>query len=221
MFISGDLIPPWLALLTGLLMLGICLACALLAPWAAIRAVPARMHLVLGGAALCLLLWLMSVHMIDRLWLHLLGVTVLVMLLGLRFALLAGAVATLLYAYLIGEALRAAPLAWSLTVLVPALVSRAVVHNVTRLRSDNLFLYLLGAGFGGGMLAMLAMCLAALPVLWMLDQRQWLQAALENWPLVALVLFPEGFINGMIITTLTVFYPHVVKTFDDKHYLGD
>jgi uncharacterized membrane protein len=44
---------------------------------------------------------------------------------------------------------------------------------------------------------------------------------LDNWPLVSLVLFPEGFINGMIITTLTVFYPQVVKTFDDKHYLGD
>ena len=221
MFISGDLIPHWLALVSGLLMLGTCLACTLLAPWSAIRAVPARVHLVLGGAVLCLLLWLMSVHMIDQLWLHLLGVTVLVMLLGLRFALLAGAAATLLYTYLIGEALHAAPLAWSLTVLVPALVSRAVVHSITRLRSDNLFLYLLGAGFGGGMLAMLAMCLAALPVLWLLDQRQWLQTALENWPLVSLVMFPEGFINGMIITTLTVFYPQLVKTFDDKHYLGD
>lgn len=221
MFISADLIPTWLALASSLLMLGCCLGCVLLAPWAMVLAVPARLHLILGGSALCLLLWLMSVRVIDQLWLHLLGVTALVMMLGLRFALLGGAMATLLYTCLIGETLRAAPLAWSLTVLVPALVSRAVLQGIARLRSNNLFLYLLGAGFGGGMLAMLAMTLATLPVLWLLDQRQWLRAALENWPMITLVLFPEGFINGMIITTLSVFYPQLVKTFDDKHYLGE
>jgi len=35
-----------------------------------------------------------------------------------------------------------------------------------------------------------------------------------------LLLFPEGFINGMVITALTVFYPDLVKTFDDEHYFS-
>lgn len=40
-------------------------------------------------------------------------------------------------------------------------------------------------------------------------------------PRVCLMMFPEGFLNGMIVTTLTVFYPGLVKTFDDSYYLGD
>ena len=157
MFITVDFLPGWLVLASSLLMLGICSAAALLAPWAAIRAVPARLHLVLGGAVFCLLLWLMSVHLVQELWLHFLGVTCLVMLLGLRLALLAGALSSFLYAVIIGESLLAVPLAWSLTVLVPGAVSRGVLYAVARLRSRNLFLYMLGGGFCGGMLAMLAM----------------------------------------------------------------
>jgi uncharacterized membrane protein len=92
---------------------------------------------------------------------------------------------------------------------------------VRRLRSNNLFLYLLGVGFGGGILAMLATVLVALGMLLLCDQHAWVNGALQNWPLILLVLFPEGFINGMLVTTLTVFYPHLVKTFDEQHYLGD
>ena len=93
MFIDVDLLPAWLVVASAALMLLGCLAAALLAPWKAIRAVPARLHLVLGGSLFCLLLWLLSVHMVEQLWLHFLGVTCLVMLLGLRLALLAGALA--------------------------------------------------------------------------------------------------------------------------------
>lgn len=221
MFIAADFLPGWLLLASSLLMLAVCSAAALLAPWASIRVVPARLHLVLGGAFFCLLLWLMSVHMVAQLWLHFLGVTCLVMLLGLRLALLAGALSSLLYAIVIGESLLAVPTAWALTVLVPGAVSRLVLYAVARLRSKNLFLYMLGGGFCGGILAMLAMAVASLLLFWLIGAQDWLQAALENWPLISLVVFPEGFINGMLITTLTVFYPQVVKTFDDIHYLGD
>ncbi|MCP5190610.1 MAG: hypothetical protein H6988_09500 [Pseudomonadales bacterium] len=221
MFIGVEFLPGWMVLASSLLMLTACAAAALLAPWAAIRAVPARLHLVLGGAIFCLLLWLMSVHMVAQLWLHFIGISCLVMLLGLRLALLAGALASFLYAIIIGESLLGVPTAWLLTVLLPGAVSRLVLYAVARLRSKNLFLYMLGGGFCGGMLAMLAMAAGSLLVFWLIGARDWLQSALENWSLISLVLFPEGFINGMLITTLTVFYPQLVKTFDDIHYLGD
>jgi uncharacterized membrane protein len=208
-------------MVSGLLLLGGCAVSAWYAPWSALREVPVRQHLLLGGIFACVVLWLLSVHIIDNLWLHFLGVTALVTLLGLRFSLLVGAVATLVYALLIDQSPAGVPVAWLTSVAAPALVSRALVYKVRRLRSNNLFLYLLGVGFGGGILAMLATVLFALGMLLLCDQQAWVNDALQNWPLILLVLFPEGFINGMLVTTLTVFYPHLVKTFDEQHYLGD
>lgn len=220
MFIASELIPGWLAVASGALMLGICGLCIWKAQWSAIWRHPVRQHLLLGGICGSVLLWLLSVHMVEGLWLHLLGVTALVTLVGLRFALLVGAAATLAYALVIGQPVSAVPVAWLASVALPACVSRLLVHKVRWMRSNNLFLYLLGVGFGGGILAMLVTILAALAVLLLCGQQAWVSEALENWPLSVLILFPEGFINGMIVTTLTVFYPQLVKTFDERHYLG-
>ena len=204
-----------------MLMLLCCALCAWYANWSAVREVPARQHLLLGGLFACVVVWMLSVHVIDKLWLHFLGVTALVTLVGLRFALLVGAIATLGYALLINQSPAGVPVAWLASVAAPALVSRAVVYKVRGLRSNNLFLYLLGVGFAGGILAMLATVLVALGLLLLCGQQGWANEAVQNWPLILLVLFPEGFINGMTVTTLTVFYPHLVKTFDEKYYLGD
>ena len=221
MFIASELVPAWLIVTSSLVMLAACSLCAWYAPWPAVRQVPTRQHLLLGGICGCVVLWLMSVHLIDSLWLHFLGITALVTLVGLRFALLVGAVATVLFALLIKQSVAGVPVGWLTTVAAPALVSRLVIYRVRGLRSNNLFLYLLGVGFGGGVLAMLATVVTALALLLLCGQQAWVTEAVQNWPLLLLILFPEGFINGMTVTTLTVFYPHLVKTFDEDHYLGD
>ncbi|MEE4144807.1 MAG: energy-coupling factor ABC transporter permease [Halieaceae bacterium] len=221
MFIASDLIPAWLSLACAVALLSGCSLSAWYAPWRSVLRVSARQHLLLGGVCACVVLWLMSVHIVDNLWLHFLGITALVTLVGLRFALLVGAVATLLFALLIRQPLAGVPLAWLTTVAAPALVSRLVVYRVRGLRSNNLFLYLLGVGFAGGILAMLAAVGTGLALLWLCGQQPWVIEAVRNWPLLMLILFPEGFINGMMVTTLTVFYPQLVKTFDETHYLGD
>ena len=46
-------------------------------------------------------------------------------------------------------------------------------------------------------------------------------AALENWPLISLILFPEGFINGMVLSVIVVLNPEAVKTFDSDKYMGE
>lgn len=221
MFLASELVPPWLVLCSSLAMLVACSLCARYAPWQEVRQVPSRQHLLWGGTCACVVIWLMSVHIIANLWLHFLGVTALVTLVGLRFALLVGAIATLVYALLIEQSVAGVPVAWLATVAAPAVASRLLVHQVRRLRSNNLFLYLLGAGFGGGMLAMLAAVVTGMLLLLLCDQQAWVADAMKNWPLLLLILFPEGFINGMTVTTLTVFYPQLVKTFDEDHYLGD
>ena len=219
MFITGDLIPGSIAIGLWALLLLVCASASRLADWQALLSVPARLHLIFGAVLSCLVLWLLSVRVIDGLWLHFLGMTSVTLLLGARFAVLAGSAALALLTLLIGESWAGYSPAWLLTVAIPVAVSRLLVHALRKLKSSNLFIYLLGAGFGGGLLSVLAVAATAQPLLWLIGQERWARSALENWPLITLMLFPEGFINGMVVTTLTVFYPQVMKTFDDRHYL--
>jgi uncharacterized membrane protein len=221
MTFAAGLIPAWLNTSLWALMLLCCAACARFADWSALRKVPLRSHLLFGGTLACIGLWLISVRVIDGLWMHFLGMTALTLILGWRFAMLAGSAAVIAHTLIIAQPLAAAAPAWLLTVAAPATVSRWLVHGLRKLRSGNLFIYMLGAGFGGGLLSALAVALLAILLLWVSGQQVWVDQALANWPLVFLLLFPEGFINGMVVTTLTVFYPDLVKTFDDRHYLGD
>jgi uncharacterized membrane protein len=48
----------------------------------------------------------------------------------------------------------------------------------------------------------------------------WTRSAREFWPMLPLLMFSEGFINGMCVAALAIFYPNAMKTFDDDFYLG-
>jgi len=219
MSFDAGVIPDWLNLALGTTMLvGLATAFSQ-AQWRALRAVPARLHLLGAATAFCLVLWMMSVDVGDTLRMHLLGMTGVTLVLGWCFAVQCGSVALLLTLPLAGESLAAYPAAWLLTVAIPATVSRLLVTRLARLRQQNLFVYTLGGGFAGAMLAVLAVAMATLALLWLAGERQLLATGLENWPMLALILFPEGFINGMLVTAICVYHPEVVKTFDDRRYI--
>lgn len=220
MTLSAHLIPAYLSLPLAVFMALTCTACLWSANWRAVRQVPSRSHLLLGGAFACLALWLISFTVIEGVRVHFLGVTALTLVVGWRFAILAGSAAVLAHTLAIGQPLASVPVAWLLTVAVPATVSRWLVYQLRATRAHNLFIYMLGAGFGGGALSSLAVTVTAVGLLWLGGQAQLVTLALQNWPAALLVLFPEGFINGMIITAFTVYYPDLLKTFDDQHYLS-
>jgi uncharacterized membrane protein len=218
--ISSALVPLWLAASLWLALLLCCCVAAGLADWAALRRVPSRYHLLFGGVLACVMLWLMSVRVVEGLWFHLLGVTTLTLILGWRLAMLAGTVAVVAHTLLLEQAPAAIAPAWLLTVATPASVTLWLVRALRRLRSRNLFIYMLGAGFGGGLLSVLAVALAALLLLWISGLQSLALGALANWPVICLLMFSEGFINGMLVTTLAVFYPELLRTLDDDYYLG-
>ena len=221
MVIAAHLIPLWLNLVAALAMLACVVAAAVTANWSALGAASARQHVLLGGLLALLLLWLMTFRVIEDVRIHLLGVTTLTLIVGWRFAVL-GATAVL-FAYLWWERfpMGTAPLAWLFTVLVPATTTRLLAHLLRRHGLRNLFVYMLGAGFGGGLLSVLVLGALALPTFYLMGQEAWVAGALANWMFIVLLMFPEGFINGMLVTAFTVFYPDVVKTFDDAYYLDD
>ena len=220
MVVAAHLIPIWLNTLIGLLMLACVTGAAVTAHWRALRAASERQHVLLGGLLALFLLWMLRLQIIEDVWIHLLGVTSLTLIGGWRFTILGATLVQLAYLWFEHHSLPAAPLSWLFSVLVPATTTRILAHVLRRHGFRNLFVYMLGAGFGGGILSVLVMGLLSLPIFWLIGQPDWVETALENWPFIFLVMFPEGFINGMLVTAFTVFYPDVVKTFDDDYYLG-
>ena len=191
------------------------------ARWSALRADPRRLHLVGGGAVACLLLWLMNIHLVDGLILHFLGVTTLTLLVGWSFTVLAASVALTGFFALQGLDWAALGVSLCLSVLVPASLTRGLLRVLYRPTLRHPFVYILGAGFAGGGLVVLSLALIAVAMFWLAGLDRYVDAAVEFWPLIFLVMFSEGFINGMCVSALAIFYPDWMKTFDDRFYLDN
>lgn len=219
MHVPAYLMSPWILTLTWVCA-GLSLAVALRrANWKAVSADPRRMHIIGAGAVACLLLWLMNIHLVDGLILHFFGVTTLTLVIGWSFTVLAASVALTGFFALQGLDWSSLGLSLCLSVLVPALLTRGLAKLLYRPALRHPFVYFLGAGFAGGGLVVLGVSLIAVGLFWVAGLDGYVSAAAEWWPLLFMVMFSEGFINGMCISALAVFHPEWVKTFDDRFYL--
>lgn len=181
------------------------------APWRQLLAQSSRQHMFLVSVLTLMLLWLGGIQVSQGVIVHLLGLTALVLIFGWELALIAGYLASLLLVLLGFWPWAVLPMEILLSVLVPVTVTQSILSLADRLPRTNLFVYLLGVGFLGGVFSMLASLLLGSRLLgWELDH-----------PLALLLSFPEGFISGAVVTALTVFYPSIMRTYDDVRYLGD
>ena len=207
----GELTPDpalyWFSLALYLLVLVIAV---LTAPWRQLLARRERQN-ALGLAIVTLpMLWSMSPGLPGGVGFQLLGMTTVTLIFGWQLAVVIGTITGLIL-LIVGTWQQAAlPVNLALVVLIPVAVTMAVLAAANLLRRTNLFVYMLGVGFFGSMLALLASL--------------WVGVLLLNpdldHPLVLLLTFPEGFLNGALISALTVFYPEIVRTYDDVRYLG-
>lgn len=201
---------PDLTLWVAWMLAPLLLAALIRAPWRELVARQERMTALGASIAVLPLLWSMSPPLAGGVHLHLLGMTTVTLVFGWQLALLAGLLAALVLLFVGNWALPALPLNYLLTVTVPVLVSAAVLAAADKLPRTNLFVYMLGVGFFGSM--------AAIGATLALGSRL-LDTGLDH-ALVMLLAFPEGFVNGAVISALTVFYPDLVRTYDDERYLG-
>ena len=180
------------------------------APWRALMAGQERMSALGAAIAVLPLLWSMSPELSGGEKLHLLGMTTVTLMFGWQLAIFAGVVAGLILLLVGSWSVDGLAFNLMLTVAVPVLVSTAVLYAANRLQRTNLFVYMLGVGFVGSMAA--------------LGASMWLGSALLgtdlDHALVMLMVFPEGFINGAVVSALAVFAPELVRTYDDERYLG-
>ena len=219
MHLRSESIPVWLQESSLLALCAIVLAVLLLAPWRSVVASPQRVHLIAGGAISCGLLWLLDIQLTDDITLHLLGVTALTLAVGGHFAILAGIAATLFFYLTKGLPFLGFGVSALSSVAVPVGVSLALLKALQRPRFRNPFFFILGAGFAGGCLVTLIGAVTLVALTQVLGVSLGLDDIDVLLPMLALVMFSEGFVDGMCVAALAIFYPGWVKTFDERFYL--
>nr|MBV6628431.1 energy-coupling factor ABC transporter permease [Oceanococcus sp. HetDA_MAG_MS8] len=218
MSIDPSLIPLSLHIVAGLCCLLSLGLAGHMVPWRALKDVPQRQHLLFGSLASLLLLWTLSIEAVSGVHIHLLGMTTLTLLMGWPIAIIGGTLVLLIQLLMSPLSLLALPLSWLLTVAIPATTTRLLVVVLRNRGQPNPYLFLLGAGFGGGILSALFAASACGALFALLGLGGWPQTLQRDMALLALAAFPEGFLNGVVMTAITVVNPEWVKTFDERYY---
>lgn len=221
MIFTAGFFPIWLIILCSLIAaLGFTLA-LLKAPWRLIRNNSERQHLVFGASMLLGLFWLLRIEALEILTFHPLLLTAATLTVGWHFAMLAGAIAQLVLLVAGFDHWSMFGVNYLVTTLIPATLSYGILLISQRIPLQNLFVFLFGAGFLGAGFCSAAVAISTLMLLALAGYDLSIQEISRNAPILFILMFPEGFINGTIVTAVTVFKPHLVKTFNEDFYFGD
>jgi uncharacterized membrane protein len=77
----------------------------------------------------------------------------------------------------------------------------------------------MGLGFFGTIGATFVNCTIILLFIWSTQPDVVFDKLWDKAAFVMPLLYAEGFVNGMLVTSITVFFPDLVKTFDDQRFL--
>jgi len=189
------------------------------APWVELVSDFRRQHLVFGTMLALFLLWLVRRDFVSGLSFHFIGMTAVTLLLDWPLALPVGLVAQIGLCLLGRQDWLAMGVNGVLLVLVPVFITEVAALLVERRQPRNLFVYIFCSGFFPAALSAVCSVLLGLGVLWfdgIFPMPPWLEDFIGYlW----LVMFPEAFINGMLVTGLVVFYPDWLETFNRTRYL--
>lgn len=218
--IAAELLSPFTQVAGWVLYAPLVLWAVCRAPWVELFSDLRRQHLLFGTAFALFLLWLVRRDFESGLSYHFIGMTAVTLLLDWPLAILAGVAAQLGLLALGRQELAALGVNGLLLVLIPVAVTELCALRVEKAQPRNLFVYIFFCGFFPAALAALACILIGLGVLWfdgLFPMPPWLEDFVGYlW----LVIFPEAFINGMLVTALVVFYPDWLETFNRSRYLS-
>ena len=188
------------------------------APWYHLRDSRAA-NTWLAACVAVMLLWSLEGGIAAGLHFHLLGMTVLTLMFGWQFAIIS-VVLALVGVTANGDAGWGA-FAWNVLAMgvVPVLVTTLLLRFSLRSLPANFFVYVFFVAFLGGVLSMGLVGLTTSLLLFWSDVYPWKVVSGSYLPVYLLLLFPEGFVSGMLMSIIVVYRPEWVSTFDDNYYL--
>ncbi|CAI8835724.1 MULTISPECIES: energy-coupling factor ABC transporter permease [unclassified Pseudomonas] len=218
--IGAELLSPFTLTVGWLLYVPVLLWAIARAPWVELFSDSRRQHLLFGTVFALFLLWLVRRDFDTGVSYHFIGMTAVTLLLDWPLAIVGGLVAQVGLVLLGRQDLAAMGVNGALLILLPVLVTEGCALLVERAQPRNPFVYIFCSGFFAAALSALLCLLLALGVLWF-DERFALPEWLEDFVgYLWLIIFPEAFINGMVISALVVFCPEWLETFNRTRYLS-
>lgn len=188
-------------------------------PWIELFSDNRRQHLLFGTVIALCALWLMRRDFPVGLSVHFIGMTAVTLLLGWPLAILAGLFAQLVIVAFGKPELLAVGINGLLLVVLPVLIAESAARLVERFQPENLFVYIFCSCFFPAALTALLCCAAGFLLLLgngLFVFPPWME---EFYGVVLMVIFPEAFINGTVITALVVYQPEWLETFNRTRYL--
>ncbi|WP_404366995.1 energy-coupling factor ABC transporter permease [Marinobacter sp.] len=188
------------------------------ADWRRLRRDQSLQHTFLGAAVVLGFLWQLRAGISPGLSVHLFGMTAITLMMGWGLAAFAGLLALVLVVITGREPAHLFAVNGLITVMVPALVSHGIMMWERRRDFRNFFAYIFFCGFFGAGIAVAVAGCTMVAILWLDGAYSWGHLVHEYLRYLPLILLPEGFINGVVVTGLMVFHPDRLLTLDQRRY---
>lgn len=166
-----------------------------------------------------LFIWTMKADYVSTLNLHLLGATLLTMMFGWAFAIVGISIVIVLATAFQGDSWSVLPWNVLLTGILPILVSHRIFRFTDRRLPNNFFIYIFACTFFGAALAMATVVIATTGMHVLSGAFSLDYMGYNYFQYGLLLMFPEAFITGMLMSIFVAYRPHWVCTFDDSRYL--
>ncbi|MFE8072792.1 energy-coupling factor ABC transporter permease [Marinobacteraceae bacterium S3BR75-40.1] len=219
MGIDHDLLSPvlfgagWVIWLAGLAF------AAIRVDWAQLAVEKPLQHCFYGGAVVLWALWQLRAGISPGLSVHVLGMTTLTLMLGWQLAVLAGALVLIGSVVTGQEAIVSLGVNGVVSVLIPVGISHGIMVWERSRNFRNFFAYIFFCSFFGAGLAIGAAGFSMALVLVMDGAYSWSTVVHDYLRYLPLIMLPEAFLNGVVVTNLMVFHPQRLLTLDESRYL--
>ena len=221
MSITDGLLSGWSQWLSLIIYLSALMLALRHAPWRVLFDNRALQHLFFGATVVLMLMWTLRAGISPGLAIHFLGTTALTLIFGWDLAILAATLALLGMAVLGLESWSGLALNGVCSVLLPVLVTRTLLWQVEARLPKNFFTYLFICGFAGAGLSAAVAGSSTVAVLWLEGVYDWARIHREYVSYLPLIMFPEGLLNGILLTGIMVFYPDWIRTFNAREYIDE